>query len=302
MLAVQRTCRLTRQVVGRLKECPYRRPYRSQSQQISCRAFTIIEVIIVIAIILVLLSIVYLVIMRAKEGGRRMACLSNLNQLCQSVSIYLADYDQTFPLAIYVRSESEQTCLFTVSHALWPYLREKSVGLCPSDPTPVNLKHVFGTFHLCEDFGFLRTSYMANWCLFEVGNIGTGSPMHRAIHMAEVSYPSETVMLYDAVMEGFPFYKPHVQGYHSGFTNAGFVDGHSRGLKLRTGAGTVLRGDGHQSSVYCLIEQGPYTDLGSDCVSTLWGLADKRRDGRWCYRCPGRPTNSLWYIPGSCSD
>lgn len=290
------------QVVGSLKERPYHRPYLQKSRQISCRAFTIIEMIIVIAIILILLSITYLVVMRAKEGSRRMTCLSYLNQLCQSVSIYVADYDQTFPLAIYVRSESGQTCLFTVSHALWPYLREQSVGLCPSDPTPMNLKYVFAPFRLCENFGFLRTSYMANWCLFEVGDIGAGSPMHRAIHMAEVSYPSETVILYDAVMEGLPLYKPHVQGYHGGSANAGFVDGHSRRLKLKNGEGTILRGDGHRSSVYCLIEQGPYTDMGSDCVSTIWGLADKRRDGRWCYRCPGRPTNSLWYIPDNCSN
>lgn len=299
-MLVVKARRLMQQVIGSLKKTPYHRLYWSPPRQIFRRAFTIVEMIVVIAVVLIVLSITYSVIMRVREGSRRTTCLSNLKQLNQSVSIYLADYEQTFPLAIYVRRDSGRTCLFTLSHALWLYTREESMGLCPSDMAPVNLQDVFSNFHLCESSGFIRTSYMANWCLFEVGDLGTGSPMHRAIHMAEVFYPSETVVLYDAVMQGFPFYKPHVQGYHNSFAGASFADGHSRALKLRIGEGTILRGDGRQSLVYCLIEQRPYIDMSNSCVSTIWGLADKRSDGRWCYRCPGRPTNSLWYIPGNC--
>jgi len=270
------------------------------SQSVYC-AFTLIELIVVILIIILIISILFPVFVNVRQKSYKSQCLSNLKQLGDSVLLYLADHDQTFPMAIYARMENNQLCVFTLAHALWPHIRNKNIGLCPADSEPVDLEQVFRPFPLCAGSGFHNSSYMANWCVFEVGEIGLGTGGHRVISQAEVLYPSETVALYDAVMEGSPFYKPHIQGRHQEQSVANFADGHSRTIKLRRGDGTILRGDGRRSPVYCLVEQSPYLDAENHCVSSIWGLADKR-GGRWCYRCPGRPPHSPWYIPSTCGD
>jgi competence protein ComGC len=270
-------------------------------KQLVYSAFTLIELIVLILIIILIVSILYPVFFNVRQKSYKSQCLSNLKQLGDSVLLYLSDHDQIFPMAIYTRMENNQLCVFTLAHALWPYIRNKNIGLCPADSEPVDLEQVFRPSLLCAGSGFHNSSYMANWCLFEVGIIGLGMGGHRVISTAEVIYPSETIALYDAVMEGSPFYKPHIQGRHQEQSVANFADGHSRAIKLRRGDGTILRGDGRRSSVYCLVEEGPYLDAENHCVSSIWGLADKR-GRRWCHRCPGRSPQSPWYIPSTCGD
>lgn len=62
------------------------------------RAFTLIELLVVIAIIAILAAILFPVFAQAKESAKKTQSLSNLKQLGTSVNIYLADYDDVFPL------------------------------------------------------------------------------------------------------------------------------------------------------------------------------------------------------------
>jgi general secretion pathway protein G len=64
------------------------------------RAFTLIELLVVIGVIAILAAIAFPVINRAREGGRRANCLSNLHQLGMAVALYTADYDSLFPYAL----------------------------------------------------------------------------------------------------------------------------------------------------------------------------------------------------------
>jgi prepilin-type N-terminal cleavage/methylation domain-containing protein/prepilin-type processing-associated H-X9-DG protein len=57
------------------------------------RAFTLIELLVVIAVIAVLMSILMPALQRAREGGKRAACLSNLKQLTLAWSMYADEYD-----------------------------------------------------------------------------------------------------------------------------------------------------------------------------------------------------------------
>jgi prepilin-type N-terminal cleavage/methylation domain-containing protein len=61
------------------------------------RAFTLIELLVVIAIIAILAAMLLPVLSRAKESGRRIACLNNLKQLSLASQIYVSDSQGTYP-------------------------------------------------------------------------------------------------------------------------------------------------------------------------------------------------------------
>jgi prepilin-type N-terminal cleavage/methylation domain-containing protein len=63
------------------------------------KAFTLIELLVVIAIIAILAAILFPVFAQAKEAAKKTATLSQYKQVGTGATIYLADSDDTFPLA-----------------------------------------------------------------------------------------------------------------------------------------------------------------------------------------------------------
>jgi prepilin-type N-terminal cleavage/methylation domain-containing protein len=89
--------------------------------------FSLAELLIVIGIVALLAALLFPVIQNAREGGRRTQCLAQMHQLGQSVLAYLADFNETYPMAAYVQHYTHNsTCLFTLYHELVPYIRDKT--------------------------------------------------------------------------------------------------------------------------------------------------------------------------------
>ncbi len=63
--------------------------------------FTLIELLVVIAIIAILAAILFPVFARAKAKAKQASCLSNVKQQALGVIMYLADYDEMFPMGWY---------------------------------------------------------------------------------------------------------------------------------------------------------------------------------------------------------
>ena len=61
------------------------------------QAFTLIELLVVIAIIAILAAMLLPALSRAKEAGKRIACLNDLRQLSLSSQMYVGDSQSFFP-------------------------------------------------------------------------------------------------------------------------------------------------------------------------------------------------------------
>jgi prepilin-type N-terminal cleavage/methylation domain-containing protein/prepilin-type processing-associated H-X9-DG protein len=62
------------------------------------KGFTLIELLVVIAIIAILAAMLFPVFARARESARKIQCLSNVKNIAMAIQMYLADFDQFFPL------------------------------------------------------------------------------------------------------------------------------------------------------------------------------------------------------------
>src|SRR5436309_7030957 len=60
-------------------------------------AFTLLELLVVIALIAILAALLFPVFAQAREKARSAACMSNLKQIGSAWMIYTQDYDEMFP-------------------------------------------------------------------------------------------------------------------------------------------------------------------------------------------------------------
>ncbi|MDR3708403.1 MAG: DUF1559 domain-containing protein [Capsulimonadaceae bacterium] len=105
------------------------------------KAFTLIELLIVIAIIAILAAILFPVFATAREKARQTQCASNLKQIGLALTQYTQDYDETIIQGGYSGSYYS----YRWFQILDPYIGQKSAGntaangnpvfRCPDDPT-----------------------------------------------------------------------------------------------------------------------------------------------------------------------
>ncbi|MCS6884627.1 MAG: DUF1559 domain-containing protein [Abditibacteriales bacterium] len=266
-------------------------------QWLGRRGFTLIELLVVIAIIAILAAILMPVFARAREKARQASCMSNMKQLGTAVAMYTQDYDETFPMSVYLsRNASNQLCAMTFLGAVEPYIKNRQVYQCPSEPQALDIDAAFRLLGLPggECGGFQYGSYMFNYAVFEDGpnNVLTGAN-HAVIRLSEINYPAETVMNYDGNLASrsacnFNLFDSPVTGRHSEMANANFVDGHTKVYRVRRSGCSGLNVNQRPLEQWCVSQSGPYErscgrPTPNPCYDELWGVADQDQYG-WCAR------------------
>lgn len=97
-------------------------------------AFTLIELLIVIAVVAILSAILFPVFARVKSAARKTVCVSNFHQAQLAVGLYIGDYDDYFMPVNHrpggpLNSRVDRTWV----QMLLPYARSFSVFRCPED-------------------------------------------------------------------------------------------------------------------------------------------------------------------------
>lgn len=171
------------------------------------KAFTLIELLIVIAIIAILAAILFPVFAAAREKARQTACLSNLKQVGLATLMYAQDWDET-----YVHTEwggdIDDTHEYYWGDMLQPYLKNWQMLLCPSaGGWPVQFKTGVTPYsqQWSYTYGINDITDSTDSCSPSATN-GPDSPgcshIGVARHpMSAVTSPAETILIADSVPE-----------------------------------------------------------------------------------------------------
>ena len=95
-------------------------------------AFTLAELLVVIAIVAVLAALAYPAYQRVLESGRATACTSNLRQLGMALSLYLGENNNTMPTLKTARASLADD-VPVIDNTLNKYAPNKAVFACPAD-------------------------------------------------------------------------------------------------------------------------------------------------------------------------
>jgi len=239
----------------------------------STNGFTLIELLVVIAIIAILAAILFPVFAQAREKARQTSCLSNCKQMGLATMMYVQDYDETFPIALYFTADASGPCTMTSYHEVVPYQKNAQMQICPSDSSQLDVAAALNNLHAppaCATSAPLaKVSYQPNYAVIPFAN-PPGSPNIQVVTLAQINFPAQTSEFSDATVSAggsYPLLSAPIQGRHMGNVNAVFVEGHAKVVKAKpdTGTGTVqltfIALDGKPGKGYVVTDAGYYQGL-----------------------------------------
>lgn len=151
------------------------------------RAFSLIELLVVVAIVSLLLAVLLPALGRARQQGKRTVCLSNMRQIGVAVRMYLPDHGDWFPRTMEtVSTGSPQTvswwAIDNYQRALEPYIAQDIGGVNAAGRTATRRNVWF-------DPGDPDAAIPAMWGSFSDNGLITGVPRRES----QLRRPAETV-------------------------------------------------------------------------------------------------------------
>lgn len=217
---------------------------KSVSQAIEA-AFTLVEVLIVVAILAVLVALVLPSVKNSLESANTAKCASNLRQLWVGHNSYIQDHNGEF-----IPYLDEAGYIWPATLQLDGYIEEFSpVFSCPSFSKETNLRTPKQVAATSGGSGARTWGVYVHYGynLMHIGSslrypAGDRSPAR----LPQISHPSKTILLADSIhtkgaaapLGSYIVYdrpgSQHVpDARHHGAVNAVFVDGHVETLKLK---------------------------------------------------------------------
>src|SRR6187397_1832189 len=95
------------------------------------RAFTLLEILVVLVIIAGLIALAIPVFQRVLEGGRATSCVSNLRNIGVALNVYLAEHNMVMPVLKTGHATRDED-LPTIDNTRDIYMKDRSVFVCPS--------------------------------------------------------------------------------------------------------------------------------------------------------------------------
>ena len=115
--------------------------------RIQKKGFTLIELLVVVAIIALLAAILFPAFGLVREKARQSSCASNLKQIGMGILQYVQDADERLP------NGTQPNTAYADHGAGWaqqilPYIKDKSVYLCPDEEKPADTVSYIGNANL----------------------------------------------------------------------------------------------------------------------------------------------------------
>jgi prepilin-type processing-associated H-X9-DG protein len=171
-------------------------------------AFTLVELLAVVAVIALLTALLLPALARAKASARSAACKSNLRQLGIALIIYTHN-NAHYPARDYLDTSISQLITYGWPAHLLAYMSSNTtVFRCPSTGPefdwPTNRSPRGYPFPFNIDIGTSRFSYGYNqWAVAPVSGYGLGAPPGSEIPESRVVNPADMIALGDSDGNGF---------------------------------------------------------------------------------------------------
>jgi len=110
-------------------------------------AFTIIELLVVVAIIAILSTLAVSIYRKAHLSGLQTECITNLRAIGSAISLYCGDHENDFPRTAH--TDESESWIYT----LQPYLGNfDETRICPADPRGRERRAAHGTSYVLNEY------------------------------------------------------------------------------------------------------------------------------------------------------